>query len=178
MIRYKQYESDDSIKHEQHAALRMQQHWRGLVRPAEEFLPYDRVLVDTDGSTAALVEIKVRTYPMQFFIERRYMISHSKVRSLVAAAKQRKSVPLIMVVCADADFLIDLRDETGVNVSVVSDINDRLYDDKASATAQRVDAVNHNYVDDQTGEVQWRSETMLFIAGHRFLPLWTLPSLI
>ena len=158
MIRYREYENADSLAHEQHAALRMQQHWRGLIRPADQFMPYDRVLVDTDGSTAALVEIKVRTYPMQFFIERRYMISHSKVRSLRAAAKQRQSVPLIMVVCSDDDFIIDLRDETGISISVVSAINDRWYDDK-------------------TGFTDERSEHMAHFAGHRFLPLFTLPSL-
>ncbi len=177
MIRYQQYENDDSMAHEQHAALRIQQHWRGLVRPAEQFLPYDRLLVDTDGSTAALVEIKVRRYPMQFFIERRYMISHSKVRSLCAAAKQRQSVPLIMVVCDDADFLIDLRDETGVTVKEVQGINDRWRDDETDVAVRRVDAMNHNYVDQQTGEIQWRAEHMVFFAGHRFLPLFTLPSL-
>jgi hypothetical protein len=176
-MRYKQYENAENLAHEQQAALRVQQHWRGLVRPAEQFLPYDRVLVDTDGSTAALVEIKVRTYPMQFFIERKYMISHSKVRSLCAAAKQSKSVPLIMVVCTDADFLIDLRDETGVNVRQMPAINDRWYDDKAGVSVQKVDRMNHNYVDADTEEIQWRAETMLFVAGHRFLPLFALPSL-
>jgi hypothetical protein len=158
MIRYREYENADSLEHERTAALRVQQHWRGLVRPAEQYEPYDRVLVDTDGSTAALIEIKVRHYPMQFFIERKYMISHSKVRSLCAAAKQRKCVPLIMVVCDDADFLIDLRDETGISISAVSAINDRWYDD-------------------QTGITDQRSEHMAHFAGHRFLPLFTLPSL-
>lgn len=178
MIRYQQYENDESMAHEQQAALRMQQHWRGLVRPAEQFLPYDRVLIDTDGRTAALVEIKVRTYPMQFFIERRYMISHSKVRSLCAAAKQRQCVPLIMVVCSDDDFIIDLRDETGVSVKQVDAINDRWYDDRAGVTVQQVDRMNHNYVDADTGDIQWRAETMLFFAGHRFVPLFALPSLL
>jgi len=177
MIRYREYENADSLEHERIAALRVQQHWRGLVRPAEQYLPYDRVLVDTDGSTAALIEIKVRHYPMQFFIERKYMISHSKVRSLCAAAKQRKCVPLIMVVCDDADFLIDLRDETGVNVKEMPAINDRWYDDKAGVSVQNVDRMNHNYVDAQTDEIQWRAETMMFFTGHRFLPLFALPSL-
>ncbi len=158
MIRYREYESAENLADEQQAALRVQQHWRGLVREAEQYLPYDRVLVDTDGRTAALLEIKVRHYPMRFFIDRNYMISHSKVRSLCAAAKQRQSVPLIMVVCDDDDFLIDLRDETGISISVVPAINDRWYDE-------------------HTGITDERSEHMAHFAGHRFLPLFTLPNL-
>ncbi len=75
----------------------------------------------------------------------------------VTAAKRRQAVPLIMVVCEDDDFLLDLRDETGVSVRSVNRINDRWYD--------------------ESGETIWQSEDMVLFSGSRFLPLFAMPSL-
>lgn len=154
---YREYESATSLLLEQRAADRLAPYWRGRILPAAQYEPYDRVLVDLDGSTAALVEIKVRHYELRYFVEHKYMISRSKCRSLNQAAKSRQAVPLIMVVCDDDDFLLDLRDETGVSVRSVNRINDRWYD--------------------ESGETIWKSEDMVLFSGSRFLPLFTLPSL-
>ena len=56
-----------------------------------------------------------------------------------------------MVVCADADFLLDLRDETGTSLRRLP-LNDRHFDDR-------------------TGETQMRYEWLMTFAGARFLPI-------
>jgi hypothetical protein len=155
---YHTYETTENLLKEQNAAVRLGQWWRGRILPSEQYASFDRVLVDLDGSTAALVEIKVRNYEMQFFIERHYLLSLSKVKSLRAAAKQRQAVPLVMVVCNDDDFLLDLRDESGTSLRKLP-MNDRQHDHR-------------------TGEPVMRDEFMVAFAGSRFLPLFTLPRLL
>ena len=152
------YETSENLLLETQAANRLSRHWRGIVRPSEPYQSYDRVLVDTDGSTAALVEIKVRNYEMQFFIERHFLISLSKVRTLTYACRQRQCVPLLMIACKDDDFLLDLRDETGMSLR-------RL-------------PMNDRQLDHHTGQPIIRDEYMVAFAGARFLPLFTLPSLL
>ena len=133
----------DSLLSGRFSAHRVQQHWRGLIRPAEPYQPYDLVLVDTDGSTAALMAILVRDGTMQHHIEQRLPVAYETVRSLRVACRERRCVALIMVVCDDDDFLLDLRDESGITVRQIS-----------------------------------TTETCLMYAGGRFLPLFTLPSLL
>jgi len=156
---YREYESRESLLKEHAAADRIRQHWRGSVLPAQQYEPYDRILTEPDGTTAALVEIKVRNYDIQYLIEQRYMISYSKVRSLIHAAKRRQCVPLIMVVCSDDDFLLDLRDETGQTIRSVNRINDRHFDDRS-------------------GETLWQAEHMVLFSGSRFIPLFALGGLL
>lgn len=133
----------DSLLSGRFSAHRLQRHWRGLVRPAETYQPYDLVLVDTDGSTAALVRTIVRDGSMQHHIEQRLPVAYETVRWLRLAARERKTIALIMVVCDDDDFLLDLRDESGITVRQIShDTNCLVY------------------------------------ASARFLPLFTLPSLL
>lgn len=155
---YHTYETSTNMLHEHQAAARLAKHWRGRVLNTEQYAAFDRVLIDTDGSTAALVEIKVRNYDMQFFIEHHYLLSHSKVRTLRLAAKQRQAVPLVMVVCNDDDFLLDLRDESGTSLK-------RL-------------PMNDRQLDHHTGQPIMRDEFMMAFAGARFMPLFTLPSII
>ena len=107
---------------------KLQQHWRGIVRPAEPYQSFDLVLVDTDGSTAALVTTKDLSHTMDYWIEQRLPLSYETVRSLRVACRERKAVPLIMVACQDDEFLIDLRDESGVSVRQLShDTNCLVY---------------------------------------------------
>jgi len=133
----------DSLLSGRFSAHRVQQHWRGLIRPAEPYQPYDLVLVDTDGSTAALMAILVRDGTMQHHIEQRLPVAYQTVRSLRVACRERRCVALIMVVCDDDDFLLDLRDESGITVR----------------------QIRYN-------------ENCLVYACSRFLPLFTLPSLL
>jgi len=133
----------DSLLSGRFSAHRVQQHWRGLIRPAEPYQPFDLVLVDTDGSTAALMAILVRDGTMQHHIEQRLPVAYQTVRSLRVACRERRCVALIMVVCDDDDFLLDLRDESGITVRQIS-----------------------------------TTENCLVYAGSRFLPLFTLPSLL
>jgi hypothetical protein len=148
---YREYESAASLLKETQAAQRLARHWRGVIIPAEQYEPYDRVMVDRDGSTAALVEIKVRNYDIEYLVTHHYLLSLSKVKSLNAAAKRRSAVPLVMVVCADADFLLDLRDESGTSLRRLP-LNDRHFDDR-------------------TGQTQMRYEWLMTFAGARFLPI-------
>lgn len=133
----------DSLLSGKFSAYRLQQHWRGLVRPAETYQPYDLVLVDTDGSTAALVRVIVRDGSMQEHIEQRLPVAYETVRWLRQSARERKTRSLIMVVCDDDDFLLDLRDESGITVKQIS-----------------------------------HDQNCLMYSGSRFLPLFTLPSLL
>jgi len=148
---YREYESAASLLKETQAAQRLARHWHGTITPAEQYEPYDRVLVNRDGSTAALLEIKQRNYDIEYLITHRYLLSLSKVKSLCAAAHRRKAVPLVMVACADADFLLDLRDETGTTLKRLP-LNDRHYDER-------------------TGQTEMREEWLMTFAGARFLPI-------
>lgn len=150
-MKYREFENSDTLLREQFAADRMSRHWRGVTIAAEKYLPYDRVLIDADGSTAALVEIKIRHYEMRYFIEHHYLLSLSKVKSLRHAAKRRDAVPIVMVACEDDDFLLDLRDESGTSLRKLP-MNDRWYDER-------------------TGVTQMREEWLVAFFGSRFLPL-------
>jgi hypothetical protein len=158
-VKYREWETATSLLFEQRATDRLATYWRGRILPAAQYESFDRVLCDTDGSTAALLEIKVRHYELRYFVAHKYMLSLSKVRSLRAAAKQRNAVPLVMVVCEDDDFLLDLRDESGTAIRTVKRINDRWYDET-------------------DGETIWQPEEMMLFSGSRFLPLFTLPNLL
>ena len=133
---------DSSLSH-RFFADKLQEHWRGLVRPAETLLRYDLVLVDTDGSTAALVRVMIPDDLMQHHIEHRLPVAYETVRWLRQAARERRCLALIMVVCNDDDFLLDLRDESGITVKQIS-----------------------------------HDQNCLMYSGSRFLPLFTLPSLL
>lgn len=137
------FDSTDSLLSGRFSAHRVQQHWRGLVRPAEPYQPFDLVLVDTDGSTAALMTVIVRDGSMQEHIEQRLPVAYETVRSLRLACRERRCVALVMVVCDDDDFLLDLRDESGITVRQIS-----------------------------------HDQNCLVYSGARFLPLFTLPSLL
>jgi len=133
----------NTMPSDRHTAHRVQQHWRGYVAVAEPYLAHDLVLVDTDGGTAALIAVLVRDGTMQHHIEQRLQVTYETVRSLRRSARERGCVALILVVCDDDDFLLDLRDESGVTVR----------------------QIRYN-------------ENCLVYAGSRFLPLFTLPSLV
>ena len=111
-----------------------------------------------DGRVAALVEIKVRTYPLEYFAAHRFMLSYHKVRTLIQTSKQRGCVPIVMVACADDDFIIDLRDETGQTIE------------------RRRTWGNHANV--ETGARQQHEEEVCLFAGGRFIPLWAVQSLL
>ena len=155
---YHTYETAANLLLEQRAADRLARHWRGRCLTTEQYESFDRRLIEPDGRTAALVEIKVRNYDIEFMVTHQYLLSLSKVKSLLAAAKRRAAVPLVMVVCTDDDFLLDLRDETGQNLRRLP-MNDRQHD--------------HH-----TGEPVMRDEWLVAFSGARFLPLFTLPSLL
>jgi hypothetical protein len=157
-MRYREYETQQSLLREHQAAARIAQHWQGRVLPAEQYECFDRRLVTSDGRTAALVEIKWRNYDLQYMVEHHYLLSLSKVRSLRQAAKQRQCVPLVMVCCTDDDFLLDLRDETGQSIRRLP-LNDRWYDER-------------------TGATQMREEHMVAFAGGRFIPLFAIGDLL
>lgn len=158
MSEYRTWETSEHLLGEHRAADRIAQHWRGRVIPAPQYETYDRILSDIDGSTAALVEIKVRTYSIDFFIEHLFMLSRHKVRSLTQAARQKHAVPLVLVVCADDDFMLDLRDESGMRIETR-----RTWG---------------NHADSNTGERLHHVEEVCLFSGSRFLPLFTLPRLL
>jgi hypothetical protein len=83
------------------------------------------------------------------------MISAIKVARLQMSAGLRMIVPLIMVACADDDFLLDLRDES-------YRIETRRVNDRATT---------HN-------GVVMRDESMCFFSLDRFLPLSDIEYLI
>ena len=157
-MKYREFENAESLLHESSAAQRLQQHWRGVIVDAEQYKPFDRIMIDSDGSVAALVEIKVRHYDLRFFVEHHYLLSLSKVKSLRAAAKLQRAVPLVMVVCSDHDFLLDLRDESGTSLKNLP-MNDRWYDEQSNVT-------------------QIRNEWLVSFAGSRFLPISALSSVL
>ncbi|NBR55423.1 MAG: hypothetical protein EBT82_05660 [Micrococcales bacterium] len=155
---YREFESAQSLLREQQAAQRLSAHWHGRIVPAEQYESFDRRLLNDDGTTAALVEIKWRNYPIEFMVDHGYLLSMSKVKSLRAQAKQRRCVPLVMVVLSDADFLLDLRDETSQSVRRLP-MNDRYYDER-------------------TGETLMRDEWLICFSVSRFIPIVALPSLL
>jgi len=157
-MRYREFESSESLLREQRAADRLAAHWRGRCVAAEQYESFDRRLDESDGTTAALVEIKIRNYDTEFMVTHHYLLSLSKVKSLRAQAAQRRCLPLVMVALIDDDFLLDLRDETGQHLR-------RL-------------PMNDRYFDERTGETQMRDEWLVAFTGARFLPLFTLPSLL
>jgi hypothetical protein len=57
---------------------------------------------------------------MQHHIEHRLPVAYETVRWLRQAARERRCLALIMVVCNDDDFLLDLRDESGITVKQIS----------------------------------------------------------
>jgi hypothetical protein len=111
-----------------------------------------------NGGVAAVVEIKVRTYPLEYFAAHRFMLSYHKVKTLNAVAKQRSCVALIMVACDDDDFVIDLRDETGMSIE-----RRRTWGNRANV---------------ETGERLQHEEDVCLFAGSRFIPLWAVRSLL
>jgi len=113
---YRTWETISHVLDEKNAANRLAQHWHGSCVTTSQFAPFDRVLMHPLGGVAAVVEIKVRTYPLEYFAAHRFMLSYHKVKTLKAIAKQRSCVALIMVACKDDDFVIDLRDETGMTI--------------------------------------------------------------
>jgi len=155
---YRTWETVDHVIGEKHAADRLSAQWNGACVATSQFAPFDRVLMHANGRTAAIVEIKVRRYPLEYFAAHRFMLSYHKVKTLNAIAKQRSCVALIMVACDDDDFVIDLRDETGMTVE------------------QRV--TWGNYADTTTGERLKHVEDVCLFAGARFIPLWAVRSLL
>lgn len=155
---YRAWETFDHLVGEKNAANRLAKQWHGACVGTSQFAPFDRVLMHPNGRTAAVVEIKVRQYPLEYFATHRFMLSYHKVKTLNAIAKQRSCVPLIMVACIDDDFVIDLRDETGVSIE------------------QR--RTWGNYADTSTGERLKHTEDVCLFAGGRFIPLWAVRSLL
>jgi len=155
---YRTWETVDHLIGEKHAANRLARQWEGACVTTSQFAPFDRVLMRADGHTAAIVEIKVRHYPIEYFAAHRFMLSYHKVKTLKAIAKQRNCVALVMVACTDDDFVIDLRDETGMSIE------------------RRVTWGNH--ADSRTGERLKHVEDVCLFTGGRFVPLWAMRSLL
>ena len=158
MTRYKEHESSADLIREFRAAERLATYWRGSVLAAEPYKPYDCVLRDTDRRLVALVEIKCRRYPLEYFVTHRYWLGTAKVRSLVTAARFVDAVPLVLVACEDHDFLLDLRDESGMSVRSVNRINDRRTT--------------------EDGETVWQAEQMTVFSASRFVALSDLGGLL
>ena len=158
MTRYKEHESSADLIREFRAAERLAKHWRGSVLAAEPYKPFDCLLRDTDRRIAALVEIKCRRYPLEYFVTHRYWLGTAKVRSLVTAARFADAVPLVLVACEDHDFLLDLRDESGMSLRSVNRINDRRTT--------------------EDGETVWQAEQMTVFSASRFVALSDLGGLL
>ena len=158
MDEYRTWETTDHVFAEKQAAERLARHWHGACVTTSQYAAFDRVLMRPEGTTAAIVEIKVRTYSLEYFAAHRFMLSWHKVKTLNLVAQQRRCAPIVMVACADDDFIIDLRDETGITVE-----RRRTWG---------------NYADATTGQRQQHVEDVCLFAGARFLPLWTLRSVI
>lgn len=155
---YRTWETISHVLDEKNAANRLAQHWHGSCVTTSQFAPFDRVLMHPLGGVAAVVEIKVRTYPLEYFAAHRFMLSYHKVKTLNTVAKQRSCVALIMVACQDDDFVIDLRDETGMTIE-----RRKTWGNRASV---------------DTGERLHHEEDVCLFAGARFIPLWAIRSLL
>jgi hypothetical protein len=107
------------------------------------------------GRPKALLEIKCRSYSIDYFRQHDYMISAVKVARLQTSAGLRMVVPLILVSCKDDDFLLDLRDER-------YRIETRRVNDRATTHAG----------------VVMRDEAMCFFSLDCFLPLSDIEYLI
>ena len=145
--------SRDRLREDQ-ACARLGTYWRGEIRTSTQYQHYDRTLYEM-GRPKALLEIKCRSYKSDYFRQHDYMISAIKVARLQMSAGLRMIVPLIMVACADDDFLLDLRDES-------YRIETRRVNDRATT---------HN-------GVVMRDESMCFFSLDRFLPLSDIEYLI
>lgn len=148
------FETSSDRKREQAAVDRLREHWRGQIESGQMYQHYDRTLSEY-RNPKALLEIKCRTYSYDYFVQNDYMISSIKVVRLQVAAGLRMIVPIIMVSCADDDFLLDLRDER-------YRIETRRVNDRATT---------------HTGVVM-RDESMCFFTADRFLPLSAINSII
>ncbi len=155
---YRTWESTEHLLHEKNAAQRLANKWHGACVTTSQFAAFDRVLIHPQGGAAALVEIKVRSYTLEYFAQHRFMLSYHKVKTLKQNARQRACVPLVMVACVDEDFLIDLRDETGMSIEQKKTWG--------------------NMADKVTGARQHHVEDVCLFAGARFIPLFALQSLL
>lgn len=154
MREYRTWETPEHVVAETRAAERLSREWCGQVVATSQFAPFDRVLTYDDGRTAAIVEIKVRNFTIDYFAAHRYWVSWHKVKTLKHHARQRSCTPIIMVACIDDDYFIDLRDESGMTI------------ERRTTTG--------NYADAQTGERLKRVEDVCVFAGDRLIPLWAL----
>ena len=154
---YRTWESTEHLLNEKNAAQRLANKWHGACVTTSQFAAFDRVLMHPNGVEAALVEIKVRTYPLDYFAMHRFMLSYHKVKTLKQYARQRLSIPLVMVACSDDDFLLDLRDETGMSIE-----QRRTWGNMANKV---------------TNERQHHVEDVCLFAGARFIPLFALQTL-
>jgi hypothetical protein len=150
----KVFETSDDRQKEDAACARLASHWRGDIETTEQFYNYDRRLIE-NGQRKALVEIKCRSYSIDYFREHQYMIGQIKVDRLVRLCDVQRITPLIMVACIDDDFLLDLRDKHYW-------VQMRRVNDRATTHAG----------------VIMRDEAMCFFAPHRFLPLSAIDTLI
>jgi hypothetical protein len=148
------FETSRDRQSEDDACLRLADHWRGKIVTATKYQHYDRTLYDM-GRPKALLEIKCRSYSIDYFRQHDYMISAIKVSRVQMSAGLRMIVPLIMVACKDDDFLLDLRDES-------YRIETRRVNDRATT---------------HTGVVM-RDESMCFFSMDRFIPLTDIGYLI
>ena len=148
------FETSDDRQREDAACARLACHWRGDIETTEKFNHYDRRLIE-HGQRKALVEIKCRSYSMDYIAEHHYMIGQVKVDLLVRLCAAQRITPLIMVACSDDDFLLDLRDRH-------YRVEMRRVNDRATTHAG----------------VVMRDEAMCFFMPHRYLPLSAIDSLI
>ena len=150
----KVFETSDDRQKEDAACARLASHWRGDIETTEQFNNYDRRLTE-NGQRKALVEIKCRSYSINYFRDHQYMIGQIKVDRLVRLCDAQRIAPVIMVACIDDDFLLDLRDND-------YSVQMRRVNDRATTHAG----------------VVMRDEAMCFFAPDRFLTLSAIDTLI
>lgn len=150
----KVFETSDDRAREDAACARLASHWRGDIEITEQFDHYDRRLTE-HGQRKGLVEIKCRSYSINYFIEHHYMIGQIKVDRLVRLCYAQRVAPLIMVACKDDDFLLDLRDKH-------YRVEMRRVNDRATTRAG----------------VVMRDEAMCFFVPNRFISLSAIDTLI
>ena len=148
------FETSTDREKEDAACARLASHWRGDIETTEQFNHYDRRLTE-HGKKKAVLEIKCRSYDLDYFVQHHYMIGQIKVDRLCRLAEIQKIKPLILVACRDDDMLLDLSDRH-------YRVETRKVNDRASTHAG----------------VVMRDESMCFFTPNRFLSLADINSLL
>ncbi len=86
----------------------LQKYWSGQICKGGEFDHFDYTLVDKQGQTIFVLELRARTKSMQYFANNNYMVSTYKIGRVKQAAEIRNAKPIFGVQANDGQFLLNL----------------------------------------------------------------------